>query len=189
MAAGSYAWSMLFFLAKGDSMPITAAMTFVQSLLQGLAPPGDTGIAAPIDAMITPLEPDVNPDGIARIYVWPASGPEKRVAQPRNRGPGTPAAVKQIMHELQIFMVWMDDPDDENADINFPLLIDFVMDTLRTSPNPTLWTDPATSTRSQMVNLGEVMSYDFVPPRTLEPDGYRRYDARIRCNLLELFSA
>ena len=139
--------------------------------------------------LITPLDPDVNPGGGARIYVWPATGPEKRRAMPRNTGRNTPAGWKKITHDLQIFLVWMDSPNDPDADVNFPLLIDYVMMLLRTAPNPAMVTDPDTGQVSQMVNLGEVMSYDFVPPRTLEPEAWRRYDARIRCSLLELFQS
>ena len=131
----------------------------------------------------------MNPDGIARVYVWPAKFPEKRVAMPRNTGPGTPAGWKGITHQLQVFMVWMDNPDDPNADINFPLLIDFVAMVLRTSPNPAQWIDPDTGVVSNFVNLGEVMDGDFVPPRTLEPMAFRRYDARIQCSLIELFQS
>jgi hypothetical protein len=168
---------------------MVSAMTYVQSLLQGLVPPGDTGLAAPIDALITPLDPDVNPDGVARCYVWPATAPEKRVAMPRNTGPGTPAGWKSLEHRLEIFLLWMDDPNDENADVNFPLFIDFVMFILRTSPNEAQWQEAQTGVISHFMNLGEDMSYDFVPPRTLGPQVMRRYDARIRCNLYELFQS
>jgi len=170
-------------------MPVTAAVSYVAGLLEGLTPPGATGLKGPISALITPLDPDVNPDSIARLYVWPARGPEKRIAIPRNKGPGTPAGVKQILHELELFGVWMDYPDDPAADVNFPLFLDFVMMTLRTSPNPALYADPDTGSTSQMVNLGEVMTYDYVPPRTLEGQAMRRYDFRIRCSLLEIFQA
>jgi hypothetical protein len=168
-------------------MPVVSASQYVKSILQNMVPPGDTGIAAPIDALITPLTPDVNPDGVARCYVWPASGPEKRIAMPRNSGMGTPAGWKQLPHEIQIFLVWMDNPDDPAADVNFPLLIDWVMDILRTSPNPVQWTDPDSGIVSNFVNLGELQKYDFVPPRSLAPDAERRYDARISCTLWELF--
>jgi hypothetical protein len=168
-------------------MPIVSAQSYVASILQGLTPPGDTGLHAPIDAQITPLDPDVNPDGIARIYVWPAQGPEKRIAMPRNTGMGTPAGWKELAHALSLFLIWMDNPNDENADVNFPLLIDWVMDILRTSANPVQWLDPESGIVSNFVNLGEVQKYDFVPPRTLEPQVMRRYDARITCTLLELF--
>ena len=170
-------------------MPIATAQAFVQSILQDATPPGGTGIKGPLQCLITPLDPDVNPDGGARIYVWPATGPEKRRAMPRNKGRNTPAGWKQLTHDLEIFLVWMDYQDDPQADVNFPLLIDYVMMLLRTAPNPALVTDPETGQVSNMVNLGEVMTYDFVPPRTLEPQTMRRYDARIRCSLLELFQS
>ena len=169
-------------------MPIIAAQQFTAAQLQGMQPPGATGVKA-ISALITPLTPDVNPDGIARVYVWPANAPEKRRAVPRNSGKNTPAGWKQILHELQIFLIWDDYADDPQSDSNFPLLIDFVMDNLRTCPSPAAWTDPDTGRVSDMCNLGEVMSYDYVPPRTIEGDLMKRYDARIKCSLLELFQA
>lgn len=168
-------------------MPITSAIGYTVSILQGMTPPGQTGISGPVSALVTPLTPDVNPDGIPRCYVWPAKGSEKRLAMPRNTGMGTPAGWKQLPHSLEIFLTWMDNPDDENADVNFPLFIDWVMDVLRTSPNPAQWTDPESGITSNFANLGEVMTYDYVPPRSLEPDAWRRYDARVSCTLLELF--
>ena len=159
-----------------------------------MTPPGDTGIRAPISALITPLDPDVQADGVARCYVWPAQGPEKRRAMPRNTGAASVAASqagwKQIEHALQVFLVWMDpDPEDPNVDVNFPLLIDYVMFLLRTSPNEAQWLNPYDGLVSHMINLGEVMSYDFVPPRTLEPQTLKRYDARITTTLLELWQS
>jgi len=172
-------------------MPIVSAQSYVQGLLQGLTPPGATGIAEPIDAMITPLDPDVNPDGVARVYVWPAKAPERRIAMPRNdAATGNIGGWKKLTHDLEIFLVWMDSPDDPARDVNFPLFIDFVMGILRTAPNRNiLYTAPETGATSQMVNIGEDMDYDFIPPRSLEPQMQMRYDARIRCTLLEIFQA
>ena len=159
-----------------------------------MVPPGDTGIRAPISALITPLDPDVQADGVARCYVWPARAPEKRRAMPRNTGAASVAASQagwtQLTHEMQVFLVWMDpDQEDPKADVNFPLLIDYVMFLLRTSPNEAQWQDPETGLVSHFENLGEDMTYDFVPPRTLEPETLKRYDARIQCNLMELFQS
>jgi hypothetical protein len=168
-------------------MPIVSAQSYVSSILQGMTPPGRTGISGPVSALITADTPDVNPDGIPRCYVWPAKGPEKRIAMPRNTGPGTPAGWKQTAHNLEIFLVWMDNADDAGADVNFPLFIDWVMDILRTSPNPAQWQDPESGIVSNFVNLGEEMTYDYVPPRTLEPDAERRYDARVSVTLWEDF--
>lgn len=168
-------------------MPVIAAQSFVQGILQGAVPPGETGLKEPLQALITPLDPDVNPDGIARIYVWPARGPVKRLAMPRNTGPGTPAGWKTLKHELEVFLLWMDYQDDPQADVNFPLLIDYVWMLLETSPDPGMFTDPETGLVSDLVNLGEDMTYEFIPPRTLEPQTMRRYDARIQCSLTELY--
>ena len=169
-------------------MPIVSALAYVASKLQGMTPPGATGIRAPVSALITPLDPDVMADGIARAYVWPAKGPEKRLAMPRNTGPGTRAGWKTLTHSVQIFLVWMDSNTDPGIDVNFPLLIDWVMHLLRTSaPNPQMWTDPYTGKVSQMLNLGEVMSYDYVPPHTTAEQGWFRFDARITCSLTEQF--
>jgi hypothetical protein len=168
-------------------MPLVSAQSYVASLLTGMLPPGKTAVKGPITALITPLDPDVNPDGTARCYVWPATGPEKRRAMPRNSGPGTPAGWKDLLHELSIFLMWTDSQQDPGKDVNFPLFIDWVMDILRTSPNAAQWQDPETGVISNFANLGEVMSYDYVPPRTLETQRRLRYDARVRCSLLELF--
>lgn len=170
-------------------MPVLTAQSYIASLLDNLTPPGRTGAKGPVSAMITPLDPDVNPDGIPRVYVWPSSAPESRLAFPRNSGMGTQAGWKQMKHQLMLFLVWMDSQNDVNADSNFPLLIDWVMQVLRTSPNPATWTDPDTGLVSNIVNVGEDMKYDYVPPRLLAADRYRRYDARITITLLELFQA
>ena len=36
---------------------------------------------------------------------------------PRNTGKNTPAGWKQLTHDLQVFLVWMDSPDDPAADM------------------------------------------------------------------------
>ena len=168
-------------------MPIVSAQSYVASILQGMTPPGKTGIRAPVNSMITPTDPDVNPSGPPRCYVWPAKGSEKRIAMPRNSGKGTPAGWKQIPHNLEIFLVWMDNASDAQADVNFPMFIDWVMDILRTSPNPAQWLDPQSGIVSNFANLGEDMTYDYVPPRTLENQKERRYDARVSVTLWEAF--
>ena len=119
----------------------------------------------PIEALITPYDPDES--GAARIYVWPASGPESRLAWPRNTGPGTPAGWKQTRHSILLYLVWFDSQDtDLNIDINFPALIDFVMFTLRTTTDPAPVTDPLTGNPSWLLDIGENMTYEYVTPRS-----------------------
>lgn len=169
-------------------MGINSCQLYIQGLLNGLQPPGDTGIGGPIEALITPYDPDES--GLARIYVWPSNGPEKRLAWPRNTGPNTPAGWKQITHAMKLFMTWFDDSDaDANIDINFPALIDFVMFTLRTCQDPAPVTDPFTGTSWLLLNIGENMNYTYVPPRSTADQRILRYDPKISMPVIEYFQA
>jgi hypothetical protein len=167
---------------------LNSAQLFLQGVLNGLQPPGGTGIGGPIQALITPIDPDES--GLPRIYVWPANGPESRLAWPRNTGPGTPAGWKQIKHSLQLYLTWFDDSDaDADIDINFPGLIDFVMFTLRTVIDPAEVTDPLTGALSLLLDIGEDMAYDYVPPRSTADQRILRFDAKITCPVTEYFQA
>lgn len=169
-------------------MGLNTCQLFVKGLLNNLQPPGDTGINGPIEALITPYDPDES--GAARIYVWPSAGPERRLAWPRNTGPGTPAGWKQITHNLELFMVWFDDQDiDPNIDVNFPALIDFVMFTLRTCTDPASVTDPLTGESFLLLDIGENMDYTYVPPRSTADQRMLRYDAKITMPVIEYFQA
>jgi hypothetical protein len=169
-------------------MPVVTVSCYIRDLLNGIQPPGDTGITGPLLAQITPYDPDES--GIARAYVWAATGPESRLAFPRNTGTNTPAAWKQIRHDMKIFLTWFDDTDtDPNVDVNFPLLIDFVMDVLRTSKNSVQVTDPETGQVSNLVDVGENMTYEYVPPMSLEDQRYLRFDCLITAPVLELFQS
>lgn len=169
-------------------MGINATALYIQNLLQGLQPPGDTGLQGPIEALITPYDPDES--GAARIYVWPGSGPESRLAWPRNTGPGTLAGWKQTRHSVQLYLVWFDNSDtDPNIDINFPALIDWVMLTLRTCADPAPLVDPLTGAPGWGLDIGENMTYEYVTPRSTADQRILRYDAKITCPVTEYFQA
>lgn len=168
-------------------MPIVSTMRFIQGLIDGTTPPGDTGIPGPLVALITPYDPDDS--GEARAYIWPSTGTENRRAIPRNTGPNTPAGWKNARHTVDVFLVWFDSDDDQNADTNFPALIDFVMDLLRTCNDPAQVTDPDTGRISQQINIGEEMTYEYVPPMSMEDQRYLRYDAKITVHALEMFQS
>jgi len=169
-------------------MPVVSALTYVQGLINGIPVPGTAGLSGPLVALITPYDPDES--GEARAYVWPASGNENRLAFPRNTGPNTPAAWKNVYHNIEIFLTWFDNSDtDADVDTSFPALIDAVMDVLRTSTDPQLVTDPYTGRQSQMVNLGEDQNYEYIPPHSTADQRQLRFDARITTRLLELIQA
>jgi len=75
------------------------------------------------------------------------------------------------------------------VDTSFPALLDAVMDALRTCPDPQVVTDPYTGRQSNMVNLGEDMTYTYVPPHSTADQRQLRFDARITARLLELVQA
>jgi hypothetical protein len=169
-------------------MTINSVQLYLQSLLEGLQPPGGTGIQGPIEALITPIDPDES--GLPRIYVWPSGAPESRLAWPRNTGPGTPAGWKQARHSVQLYVTWFDDSDmDADIDINFPALIDFILFTLRTCTDPAPVNDPFTGSPSWLLDIGEDMTYEYVPPRSTADQRILRYDARITCPVTEYFQA
>ncbi len=168
-------------------MPIVTAMTYVRDMIDGTTPPGDTGLSGPLVALITPYDPDESGD--ARAYIWPSTGNENRRAWPRNTGPGTPAGWKNLRHSLDVFLTWFDSDSDPDGDVNFPALIDFVMDLLRTSPCDAVAYDPETGRPSHLINVGENLTYEYVTPMSMEDQRYLRYDAKIAVPILELFQA
>ena len=168
-------------------MPIVTVQGFVKDLIDGTAPPGDTGLAGPLVALITPYDPDES--GEARAYIWPSAGTENRRAMPRNTGPGTNAGWKNLRHNLDVFLTWFDSDTAVDADVNFPALIDFVMDLLRTCQDPVIVTDPETGRVSQLVDVGENLLYEYVPPESMDDQRYLRYDAKITVSILEMVQA
>jgi hypothetical protein len=168
-------------------VPINTVTGYIKDLLDGITPPGDTGLSGPLVALVTPYDPDVS--GEARAYVWPSTGAENRRAMPRNTGMNTPAGWKNLRHSVDIFLTWFDSDSDPDADVNFPALIDYVMDVLRTSACDEVAYDPETGRPSHLINVGETMNYEYVPPMSMEDERYLRYDAKIMVSVLELFQA
>ena len=170
-------------------MPIAAACAYVKSVLDGLAMPGGLPSMA---AYIMPPDPNVEAE-IPTAYVWPTKGHESREgdqggAIPRNTGPGTPAGTKSQLHSIDVFCVYFQADDDPQADSLFPGVVDAVMDALRTSEDPMVIIDPYTGNDSQLIDLGERMSYEIVVS-ALEDERYNRLDGLIACMVNEIFHA
>jgi hypothetical protein len=163
-------------------VPVASALNFVKTLLDGISVPGGLNLSA----WINPPDPDVDPATVPTAYIWPMPGSENRLTMPRNTGPGTPAGWKTERHDIGIYLVWFGDENDPDADTLFPGFIDALMDALRTAwPMPAILTDPNTGEQTQLVDTGEVMSYDSPPPRTVADQRYLRYDCLIRVPMQE----
>lgn len=167
-------------------MPLVNAQTYIQSLINGLVVPGPANTGT-LEAFVTP--PDPNYDTTPAAYIWPTRGTEKRQAFPRNIGPGTRAGWKQDDHELDIWVAWFGEDTDPYADTAFPSIIDSIMFTLRTSPDPGLVTDPDTGVESWMVGVGENLTWEMAGVRSVEDQRWLRYSALVHCPFAEFFQA
>jgi hypothetical protein len=173
-------------------MPVTVVLTALKAILDGLVLPGGCGA---LDAYITPPNPrDAPPPA---IYLWSARGPEKRQSLPRNQtstpvtspiGPSQ-AGWKEIRHSVDAYLTWFGQADQPDADTNFPRAIDGIMMALRTGPSPLYTSDPATGVQSDLVNIGEEMTYQMVPPRAAASQRLLRYDCLITIQCTEFFQA
>lgn len=176
-------------------MPIATVLRFIKSQVEQVQPPGLPGVNGPLATYVAPPDPDES--GIARAYVWPATGREKRLAIPRNTGPRTPAGWKSETHQVMVWPLWFDDLDrDRLADINFPGMVDAIMDALRTCVDPvedpaqgTMAQDPFTGRESAILNAGEEMSYDITTLRSTADQRIVIFQGAIRVPVVEYFQA
>ena len=172
-------------------MPILATMTYIQGLLQGLPMPGEN--TAAMAAYIDPPDPNDETD-IPTAYVWPTDGDESRDprnsgSMPRNSGPGTFSGDKPLVHNPEVYIVWMGSADDDQTGAIWLGIVDAVMAALRTAyPNPVVITDPYTQAESQVADVGEKMHYRIVVS-ALADQVYNRYDALIKGPVTEVISA
>lgn len=167
-------------------MPIASTQVYIQQLISNLIMPGNAGN---LQVYITPPDPNEETD-LATAYVWPSEGDESRDPSrggtvPRNTGIGTPSGYKVFAHHLDIFLIWNGQDDDPQADTWFPGMVDAIMLTLRTSPDPAVAQDPWTGQLTTLIDVGENMSYR-ITLRSLADQRYNRYDALITLELIEL---
>lgn len=170
-------------------MPIVSAQVYIRNLLDGLAMPGN---APALAAYITPPDPNVDAATPA-AYIWPADGEESRNPVmggtiPRAAFTGAASGFKPVEHALEIYMVWFGQDDDPDSDTWFPGMVDAVMAALRASPDPAIVTDPWTGVQSNLIDVGENMTYR-ITIRALDDQRYNRYDALITLRLHELIAA
>lgn len=174
-------------------MPILSTMNYVAGLLQGLPMPGQG--TPPMASYIIPPDPNVETD-IPTAYVWPDPGQDGVESRdgpvgtmPRNTGIGTPSGDKCIVHQVDVFIVWMGSGDDPQTGPVWLGIIDAVMRALRTAfPSVILVSDPWTSEETQLAGPGEKMYYKTFMS-ALADQAYNRFDALIKMPLPEVISA
>jgi hypothetical protein len=167
-------------------LPIASALQFVKGLLNDIGMPlGLPGLAA----YLNPPDPNVEAQ-FPSAYILSASGPEKRLTNPRNRGPGTSAGLKTLDHEIRVLMVYEIAGDDPDADTLFAGIMDGAMKALRFAwPMPAILTDPHDGTQTQAVNAGEGMSYEKWPPQAAITQGMTLWQGLVTIPVQETLQA
>lgn len=172
-------------------MPLVSVQTYLKSVLNELIVPGTGGNT--LECFITPPDPEYSPT--PKAYVWASQGNETRESMPRNLGPSAAqlanAAWKEMHHQVDVFIVWFSDESADSPDLDsaFPGIVDAVAWRLRTVPDPAVVKDPLTGRESQLLDVGERMSYDAPGVRATIDQRIDRYDARLQLEIMEVFKA
>jgi len=178
---------------------LASAVGYMQQLLDGMNWPAEMqALPSPPPALrcfITPPDPNVAA-GTPSAYVWFNRGQESRNpgkygagTVPRANYPGGPSGTKTIEHTVPIYVVWAGgSPTDPLVNVLFPGMVDAIMATLRVSVDPAVITDPWTGVQTQLVDVGERISY-ITDLRALEPMQLQRLDALLEVTCTEVFSA
>lgn len=169
-------------------MGINTVQWYLKSILDQVALPLNLGN---LDAFIQPPNPG---DGTEPgIYIWGSRGDEARATLPR-AAPGdlSTGGQKILNHDVDAWIIWLGPAVDPQADVLFPAIVDTVMAVLRNVPildRAQYATDPVTGALSQLLNVGEHMSWEYAPVRAVSDQRYLRYDARITINIEERIQA
>jgi hypothetical protein len=170
-------------------MPINTCQQYLKSVLNGLILPLGLGV---IEAFITPPNPNIQAGAnVCSAYIWGSHGDEKRKALPRathgNLGSG---GLKEILHNIDVWLIWFgyNIDEDSDADNQFPSILDFVLGQLRNArlvDAANEARDPVTGQTSQLLAVGENMSYVYTPVRAIVDQRTFRFDAQITCDVVE----
>jgi hypothetical protein len=166
---------------------LSSVQKYVQGLINGLPLPLPG--TPPLTAWITPpnLEQATGPRG----YVW--GGRVNVARQTAPRGPG----MKRFPWSVDVYLVYLDTPDNARANEPFPLIIDTVMTTFMSTVMP-LWIDAngvpvgpnaASQTDTQIQAIGETMTLDYPPERLPATMRMVWYSARLGVDVLEVVQA
>lgn len=167
-------------------MPLNTVQTYLKGLLDQLTLPGNLGA---LNAFIAPPDPG---DGTQpSVYIWGSTGEEARQSMPR-AAPGRPSTggFKIVMHRVDLWVIWFGSPDDPDVDVQFPTVIDAVTAVLRTTLMPVLaLADPVTGGLSDLLAVGEEISWDYAPVTATEDERWWVYTARIIAPIREKLQA
>lgn len=158
-------------------MTITACQAYLANELQGLT---TTLTNAPLQAYVEPPTPGSADTPLA--YILSADGDGKRQTM------GGLAGYYLDTHQIKVWLEWMIPPGSQNGNQAFTNLIDTVIATVRQNYAGAIFiTDPVTGGESQLLVIGDKLSYRYVPQPVLGEDqqGWIDYVAQITFEVQE----
>jgi len=169
-------------------MGINTVQGYLQGALNGMTLPLNLGTLA---AYVLPPVP--GDGGIPTAYIWGSRGVEDRLATPRAaHGAPTTGGTKELVHQVDVWLVWHGSTEHPQASLQFPAIVDAVLATLRNLPildAQAHATDPATGALSQLMDCGESMGWEYGPAHATEDQRMLRFDAQITVTLHENIQA
>ena len=145
-------------------MPLYSVQAYVKNMLDGTPMP--PGVPGPLTAYITP--PVAEKISAPRAYVWGGKVSASRQTMPRGQG------FKKRPWVIDIWLCYLDTPDDALANEPFAKVVDTVTEVFETAVMPVLIDSEgnvlteteADSTCSQIQAVGESWSLNYPPERT-----------------------
>lgn len=171
-------------------MPITTVQSRLLSILDQLPLPQNFGILQAYISPPNPNEESYDP----QAYIWSSHGNESRMTLPRAQaGNLASGGNKELTHQVDVWLVWFGENTGPTINVAFPAIIDAVMACLRNTELldavSITATDPVTGQQSDLLAIGETMSWDYAPVRAPTDQRYFRYDAQIVCEVVEVIQA
>ena len=165
-------------------MPLSSVQPYLKGLLDGMPVPSPSGGSQTLTAWVTP--PTVEDLDGPRAYVWGGRQHGRRQTMPRAK-PNEPetGGFRRIDHTIDIYLVYLANPDDVELDQEFPLLIDAVLAQLWNAVMPTKIADATTGVVSQVLELGEDWEIEYPPVHAPATQRMVYYSCRIAMDVQE----
>lgn len=167
------------------SVPLFSTSKYIQGLIDGTPMP--PGIPGPLTAWITP--PVAEQISAPRAYVWGGKVNSGRQTAPRGMG------FRKRPWVIDVYLSYMDSPDDALANEPFAQVIDTVTEVFETAVMP-VFIGPlgnvveesaaADATYTQIQAIGESWSLSYAPERTTLSMRQLWYTALISLDVLEV---
>jgi hypothetical protein len=138
------------------------------------------------DAKITPDVPGQADVGHPVIHVFTSGFSERRQTMPRASN-AHPGGYKKARHSVDLFILVLQKSTKSYADSAFPILLETIMQKLRSVPLTAPITDPDTGAESTILSIGEEFEVKIAPLVTVTNQQLVAWQAQITCPVDEAF--